>query len=86
MKNFSFLNSEVPLGYDRLQGQGFKKKNNCNSYKNLYSCPGDLLGNSNTPDFGKRGLQARIYTGFHCFTEIGNIFHNKLILTMKNTF
>ena len=29
-------------------------------------------------------LQARIYTGFHRFTEIGQIFHKKLIFNNKN--
>ena len=31
-------------------------------------------------------LQARIHTGFHRFTEIGHIFHNKYIFDNKNTF
>ena len=30
--------------------------------------------------------QARIHTGFHRFTEIGHIFHNKYIFDNKNTF
>ena len=29
-------------------------------------------------------LQARIHTGFHRFTEIGQIFHKKLIFNNKN--
>ena len=35
MKNFSFLNSEVAFGYDRLLVK-VSKKINCNLYKNLY--------------------------------------------------
>ena len=31
-------------------------------------------------------VQARIHTGFHRFTEIGHIFHNKYIFDNKNTF
>ena len=29
--------------------------------------------------------QARIHTGFHCFTEIGQSFHNKYIFDIKTT-
>ena len=28
---------------------------------------------------GQHAQQARIHTGFHCFTEMGQIFHNKYI-------
>ena len=28
--------------------------------------------------------KARIHTGFHCFTEIGQIVHNKYIFNKKN--
>ena len=37
--------------------------------------------------FIKRTIgQARIHTGFHPFTEIGRIFHNKYIFNNKNAF
>ena len=37
--------------------------------------------------FTKRTIaQARIHTGFHTFTEIGRIFHNKYIFSNKNAF
>ena len=33
----------------------------------------------------KREVQARIQTGFHRFTEIGQIFHNKHIFNNNST-
>ena len=33
----------------------------------------------------KLPAQARIHTGFHRFTEIGHIFHNKYSFDNKNT-
>ena len=56
-----------------------------------------LLSQSDAPTFNltkascwrftKRTIaQARIHTGFHPFTEIGRIFHNKYIFSNKNAF
>ena len=37
--------------------------------------------------FSKRTIgQARIHTGFHPFTEIDRIFHNKYIFSDRNAF
>ena len=38
------------------------------------------------PSKGSLCGQAQIHTGFHCFTEIGHIFHNKYNYLKKNTF
>ena len=45
----------------------------------------DFLPNNDKHFFSKSILsdQARIHTGFHRFTEIGQIFHNKYIFSKK---
>ena len=36
--------------------------------------------------FNKGKRQVQIHTGFHRFTEIGHIFHNKDVFNNKNPF
>ena len=45
-----------------------------------------VVGDSPRGQLGRGIGQARIHTGFHRFTEIGRIFHNKYIFSNKNAF